>query len=210
MKERPILFSGAMVRALLNGSKTQTRRVVRPQPPAQAVDAGVIISNSASNGEWSWLDDPDLEWAGVVGEMFRCPYGVPGDRLWVRESFSIRDYDLSRLENLDPMAWYWAEGNPTAGNWTKPRPSIHMPRWASRLTLEIVNVGVERLTRIRASDCYDEGIRRPAPGAIGNEKVGFENAQRAYRELWDDLNAARGFAWDTNPWVWVLTFRTVV
>jgi len=143
-RERPILFQGDMVRAILSGSKTQTRRIVK----GMALD---------------WLQPGVFTPEFVAApENDMCPHGKKGDRLWVREAFSgCHEYDVEKFPpsawfRLDPL-WYWADGNPTSGDWTRPKPSIHMPRWASRITLEITEVRVERLQDIR-----DEAIQTAA------------------------------------------------
>lgn len=165
MKARPILFSPEMVRALLDGRKTQTRRVIVPQPPQL------------------------------------CRYGVPGDLLYVREAHYIigehpgawpgsrwTHYRADASNNLnDPAQW--------SGPW---KPGIHMPRHASRLTLRLTDVRVQRVQEISDEDAIAEGIPRAYP----IPKVEFQ-------DLWDDINAARGYAWPTNPWVWALSFEVI-
>ena len=158
MKEHPILFTGEMVRAILDGRKTQTRRVMKSE---------------------------------------RCPYGVPGDRLWVRETFSthMRITDPYYLPPDYPDeamgAWYWADGQPDCGDWIKPKPSIFMPRWASRITLEVVAVRREQLQAISEEDARAEGLI----------------SRQVFREGWDRINAKRGYGWEVNPLVRVVTFR---
>lgn len=162
LKERPILMSAPMVRAILEGRKTQTRRVAK------------ITS--------------------------RCPHGVPGDRLWVRETCERRPfcagskaicvaYSADGESVLDPVGFdyscWWKRG--------EKLPSIFMPRWASRITLEVTGVRVERVQEINQVDALAEGTQ----------------GKHSYAELWDSLNAKRGFGWDTNPWVWVLEFKRV-
>lgn len=216
VKERPILFSGPMVRALLAGRKTQTRRVVKPQPPATAVDAGHIMSgNPASNGVWLWLDSTELMDASPIGDGFRCPYGVPADRLWVKETHAIvprTAYAMSegvqqtlRPDDEHDAAIYaagWERSRP--GRW---RPSIHMPRWASRLTLAITDVRVERLQDITAADAHAEGcdpVHMQPGGATGNPSDGWLDYREGYRSLWNQINGPD--SWDANPWVWAITF----
>ena len=191
MRETGILFSAEMVRANLAGTKTQTRRVVKPQPNggpnAEMVDlgAGFGLSDGCLSGEW------------------RCPYGVPGDRLWVRETWSVlraepcepheRDYQSL----LNPVVVYAADGETRCfrgdratgagiyhGVVETRRPSIFMPRWASRLTLEVTGVGVERLQLLSE---YDAG----AEGACWSEELraSFPSARLAFRVLWDSINA---------------------
>lgn len=221
MKERPILFSAPMVRAILAGTKTQTRRVVKPQPPSEVTSAGVMSAPGRGyDGEWSWLsgDPKDCDSWGFVGEEFRCPYGQPGDRLWVRETFY----------HHGACACYRADGwtdAPDVGYQVTPAPkwtpSIHMPRWASRILLEIFSVRVERLQAISDADSVAEGIScypfRPDDGfpvcdgftyRENDGKCGlWPKAAQAYRELWESINGPG--SWDANPWVWVVEFKRV-
>lgn len=202
MKEHPILFSGLMVRAILAGSKTQTRRVVKPQPirGAETYRPGDALM-------------------GPQGEPIACPYGQVGDRLWVRETFALPEAGKSAIKRLGKIAIAYRadEGvkhgklGQYAGKW---RPSIYMPRRASRLTLEITEIRVERLQEISDGDCYDEGAQEWAaahpPRAPNGTVDKFNNIKLAYRALWDSLNAKRGFGWDKNPFVWVVTFKRVM
>lgn len=215
MTERPILFSYAMVKALLDGRKTQTRRVVKPQPPAEAVDVGCFRSHDlATDGLWVWLDHPDMDSATPVGDEFRCRYGVPGDRLWVRETWAHVPATAYRMSpgvqqtpnpnEPDMAAVYqagWERSRPT---W---RPSIHMPRWASRLQLDVINVRIERLNDCSEDDAIAEGLEWVAPGkwAVDTSLAIIGDDPRAvYRELWEHINGAG--SWELNPWVWVVTF----
>ena len=198
MGERPILFSGAMVRAILESRKTQTRRVVKPQPPVRGSgmrdhkigfatdDEGEnlrVYSQSAGSGSWST----------------RCPYGQPGDRLWVRESFcltmssGIQHYRADQQEDgVVDTGYPW-------------RPSIHMRREHSRITLEVTGVRVERLQAISPSDCAAEGIEVPLDFS-GSDPDQLEELRSPYRALWDSINAKRA-PWSSNPWVWVVEFK---
>lgn len=205
MKERPILFNGAMVRALLAGTKTQTRRVVKPQP--RRVDGGVPFG-----------DAPAWAHAEPGSAMMRCPYGKPGDWLWVKETWrTARSLDNKSPNAMGEMCidagyrkpWaplaYEADGHRNT-EWRgfemagdaepgKTRVSIHMPRWASRITLEITSVRVERLQDISEADAIAEGVYTdPASPAYD-----------AYAQLWDEINGPG--SWAANPWVWVLEFR---
>lgn len=223
MKERPILFSGPMVRALLAGAKTQTRRLVRPQPKGRLnpwtdasepgdvyVDGRVPVMCVESRGR-NKRDAGELSLLPV-----ESPYGDPGDRLWVRETWlyvgpgSGSDLPEYVAERADPKnhkgehCWYrgdpsWDQGDPSSLRWT---PSIFMPRWASRLTLEVTDVRVQRLQDITEEDATAEGVapqfKRKAHGPH----------QQAFMELWDSLNAKRA-TWDSNPWVWAVTFRRI-
>lgn len=222
MKERPILFSGPMVRAILEGRKTQTRRVVKPQPsPAWTQPPCEVI-----NGCWASN--------GCVSDL-KCPYGVPGDRLWVKETW-CSERPKSRGGPVgyaaDGVCGYWdatgmfcphgrlieapgykacfpAEGARTfgmkgyGGRW---RPSIHMPRWASRITLEVVSVRVERLQEISEADAVAEGFVESFDSPCGcHERT---TAREHFLTTFYDLNerALRG----SNPWVWVVEFKRVL
>lgn len=198
MKERPILFSGEMVRAILEGRKTQTRRVVKPQPEIYST---------------SYLEAPyHIELAmpgcrGLYPPSFTkeyCTYGKRGDRLWVRESFNTDWGDRGQV-------LYKADGGSAiaAGYSSEPRwkPSIHMPRWASRITLEITGAGVERLQEITSDDAYREGVERPDGIHFKNYLNGPEQESPigSFRTLWESINGAD--SWNANPWVWVVEFR---
>ena len=217
MKERPILFSAAMVRAILVDRKTQTRRVVRFRS----------CPNSDPSCHCPWLPtpiDPKSQWQDG-DEILRNPYGRAGDRLWVRETFVIQhevDADpppfhdgrpIRRLEDEEVSA-YWEQAHYRATDPTPElfcskhdgpcchwRPSIFMPRWASRLTLEIVKIRVERLQKITARDCLAEGIEDDGDPRIRHDICG------EFQKLWDFINAKGGFGWAVNPWVWVIEFR---
>ena len=200
-KERPILFSAPMVRAILDGRKTQTRRVVKfPHPPE-----GWHVNN--------------------------CPYGIVGDRLWVRESLTHITNDPVHAQPCDVHCYTasiphgMSSANPYEPNYLFPNdglpvlqpkntPAIFMPRWASRLTLEIVDVRVERLQEISAKDILAEGaVARAHDDQFGHNPVSAFDG-KCYLDLrslwahgWDSINAKRGYGWDKNPWVWVIEFR---
>ena len=184
--DRPILFSGAMVRALLSGTKTQTRRVIKFKPWHQ-------IEERDDGTPWPWMQSDDND----AGVWLRCPYGAPGDRLWVRETWAPTD---GRFEPLRSVA-YRADGEDVSLLDDRWRPSIHMPRWASRITLEVTAVRVERLQDISEADAWAEGIA----GDLLHRAQGW--APRAYHLLWEQINGPG--SWDANPGVWVLTFRRV-
>jgi len=217
VKERPILFSGPMVRALLAGTKVQTRRVVKPQPIMRdGGDCVVEYGKQRHSGPAEYL-------LGHVLPKFGCPYGQPGDRLWVREAHMIQahpaDIGLSRADipktwdaavasagsviyRADPGAELLADGR----KWS---PSIHMPRWASRLTLEITGVRVERLNDISESDALAEGVTAVSSGGVTLFTTTgvncFQTAKDAYAALWESINGPG--SWDANPWVWVVEFK---
>lgn len=234
VKEKPILFSGEMVRAILAGRKSMTRRVVKPQT--------AILTDSLARS----LDvrPPDNENAPVIP----CPYGSPGDHLWVRETFYCDDYRYPSaparelLEAIEYRASHycadWEAGCPcTDSAW---RPSIHMPRWASRITLEIVSVRVERLQEISEVDAWAEGLFQIGDdlatpmnvcvcdepnlrsGMAFAEHVGppwytyAGNPREAFENLWDGINNPHQYCaedapngWDANPWVWVIEFKPI-
>lgn len=204
VKERPILFSGEMVRAILDGRKTQTRRVVKPQPECR--------ENAAIPGHFGtffkgWnLDHPFF----TVGSILQyCPYGAPGDRLWAREAFSIYPHPV-----LPDTVHYRADYGDTDKTFIY-KPSIHMPRWASRILLEVTNVRIERLQSISEEDAVAEGIETIGMGHYKNylhpcddEKGGgWLTARASFYSLWESINGEG--SWDANPWVWVVEFQRV-
>ena len=195
MKERPILFSAPMVRAILAGTKTQTRRAVK--------STGMYAIDASIHGE-------EVARRELAALATRCPYGQAGDQLWVREAFSgPHCMDASDGCKAVPPSkwgdcsriWYWADGNPTEGDWTRPRPSIHMPRWASRILLEITAVRVERLQDISETDAEAEGIQEIVDAGVDHDGT----PRDAYRALWEQINGAD--SWSANPWVWVVEFK---
>lgn len=193
MKERPIIFSAPMVRATLTGAKTQTRRVAKP---VHHPDFGNLYTPGALVLEH--------EPKHVIERA--CPYGQPGDRLYVRETFSGANYNEGPPRDwvVDSPVWYWADGNPQHGDWTKPKPGIHMPRWASRITLEVTSVRVERLREISEADAISEGVR-VHPDHYGKPRTSIYNPVQAYRDLWESINGPG--SWELNQWVWVVEFR---
>ena len=233
MKERPILFSSSMVRALLAGKKTQTRRLVKSQPMM-----GMVAGRPDLGTGWIWqngkarfnnpCDEKELADAMATHKGV-CPYGVPGDRLWVKETWRTaadldayspttiaqRCLDAGYERPWAPMR-YEADGHHIAHDgWTaegKTRVSIHMPRWASRITLAVKAVRVERLNDISEEDARAEGVRWQnaaivvRDGEIQSEMSG--TCRGAFACLWDSINGDRApFA--SNPWVWVVSFERV-
>ncbi len=184
MTERPILFSAPMVRALLDGSKTQTRRAWRDQPPP-----GVKV--------------------GYVPGQTKTPYGQPGDRLWVREAWKAH----TTFDHLPPRdipqshVWYMADDGYKAES--RFRQGMFMPRWASRIMLEVTGVRVERLQDISAADAIAEGISEFMGGWWCKHddapQIAGMTPQEGYRHLWERINGPG--SWDLNPWVWVVEFR---
>jgi hypothetical protein len=203
VRERPILFSAPMVRAILDGRKTQTRRIVKPQPPAMFSEGDVAAITNGARWAFSRVYSPGrgVAFPADPEPGFRCPYGLPGDRLWVREAWQI----TGRL-GTEYAVWYPAGGEAVgidvgfegpSPKWDamihddRVRPSIHMPRWASRITLEVTGVRIERLQDISEADARAEGVV---------DTLAFE-------ELWDSINGSG--AWDANPWCWCISFKRV-
>jgi len=203
-RERPLLFSAPMVRAILSGQKTQTRRLIRN---IGAVDRGHVTLRTGD---------------GVA----RCPLGNPGDRIWVRETFAappgsrkadevVYRADVPPEENGEER---WARRHMrSSAPWT---PAIHMPRWASRVVLEVTEVRVERLQAITDADARAEGLRHDGHYWLGGRHrvkgtpKCFNEAREAFASIWDELYGdcapligSDGTSWASNPWVWVLTFR---
>jgi hypothetical protein len=242
MKERPILFSGAMVRALLAGTKTQTRRVCKP---AQFYSLSTVVEvpdpmerGQVYNGSHFGDEEGEVQ--------FASPYGGRGDRLWVKETWRTADtldtlspsaiadkcMDAGYSKPWAPLQWEadgrrnreWSgfgPGNGVVVGPGKTRVSIHMPRWASRITLEITSVRVERLQDISEADAMAEGIVEcPIPADDeGPRRIGYMVGRddgksglsvrptQSYRELWESINGPE--SWAANPWVWAVEFRKV-
>lgn len=202
MKETPILFSGPMVRALREGRKTMTRRVVKPFISDLASMKQVRMMEHVPTGQHQafFSDGKSKNWFGTP-----CPYGQPGDRLWVKETFreagSAQQADGKLRAGRDQLV-YKADDDTDLGPW---RPSIFMPRWASRLILELTAVRVERIQDISDGDAQWEGCE-PDDAALERDIIDFVPS---FRRLWDSINAARGYGWAVNPWVWVLDLKPV-
>lgn len=224
-------MSGDSVRAILEGRKTQTRRVIKPQPKP----------DDDPRSRYTWYQRrKDLAWNQFTHEKFlnRCPYGKPGDRLWVREPFWIDERDKTLVVLLDGQAKTmcgdgegWTDVGPLSINrfWYKKSP-LFMPRWAARYFLEITNIRVERVQDINEEDAIAEGISSEyvplsppqrgrfeyiAPGVrmvncygeVDYHAPAHNTARDAYECLWDSINAKREFSWESNPWVWVIEFK---
>ena len=236
MKSHPILFSGPMVRALLSGTKTQTRRGVKPKI-AELLEWFGGKSDAADDRELDELLGQRTEEKGLRvwcadypdegSEVIRSPYGQPGDRLWVRETHAIvprtayahSDGVQQTLRPDDPYehdAAIYREGWCRSNGGFRWRPSIHMPRWASRITLEITAVRVEQLQDISEADAKSEGIERaddffgcPCWKCYGDDAdvVAPDDPTGSYRSLWESINGPG--SWNANPWVWVVEFKVL-
>ena len=200
MKERPILFSGPMVRAILEGRKTQTRRVVKPQPNRGSrltrMQSG--YSDGHTRAVFSQEDEPN-----AYGIKF--PYGQPRDRLWVKETHRFDGLDPKialRSQCLDEISYRADMQGDRACDDCAWRPSIFMPRWASRITLEITGVHVEQLNKISDFDAFQEGVK-DEPGTITGPYC--RSFVQGFKGIWNSINGPG--SWDQNPWVWVVEFR---
>ena len=215
-RERPILFSGEMVRAILDGRKTQTRRVVKM--PTALARIGCSLDTAVANGGFLSLRRDDDSIVNLA-----CPYGYPGDdvvgqqasRLWVREA--LERHSIWRRSVLCGDGVYYRADGAVAihsdATWAWQRdvlPSRFMPRGLSRITLEITNVRVERVQSISEEDAKAEGAAKSGGYEYdtldGTEWRGT-NYRAGYRKMWDSINAKRGYSWESNPWVWVIEFR---
>lgn len=223
VKERPILFSAPMVRAILEGRKTVTRRAVRAGFNPDDLEGTL----SASECRKLYRELPQH-----FGASYFCPYGQPGDRLWVRETWAGPLVDEDQMHLVEMNGWdsfrkpehcqYRASGgtaeffdyakDETVCRWT---PSIHMPRWASRILLEITDVRVERLQDISEDQAQAEGVRLMRDGSDtwvsregpGNLVTPWPTAKEAFSDLWNSIDGPH--AWAANPWVWAVSFKRV-
>jgi len=214
MTEKPILFSGPMVRAILEGRKTMTRRVVKPQPVLHC-------------GHYRWQPDDRNDVCVEHMNAAMCPYGPIGRHLWVREKWACAVCEPQETKGIMYHATYKDDANWFVENEThldewyklwssytdKWRPSIHMPRWASRITLEVTGVRVERVQEISESDAQAEGSDPWYEADLtpcGELRDGPSFKYTAgFHDLWNSINAESGFGWDVNPWVWVVEFKRI-
>lgn len=216
MKEYPILFSAPMVRAVLDGRKTQTRRIMKKQPNIDAQTGDWLFTFSDGSQQVS----PIEHWVDLQIKL-HCPYGQPGDHLWVRETFApMRDGEVNT--NAKPYRYKadWKEGGNVDGVTYSSKaiwkPSIFMPRAAARILLEVVDVRVERLQDISEADAVAEGVEISKTGKYYLNYVDQKNnftqfifncdtAKESYQTLWKTINGPD--SWEANPWVWVVEFN---
>ena len=212
VKERPILFNGEMVRAILDWRKTQTRRPMKVQPPVfiDSLHGGKL----SSRPPYQLRDDNDrpcgFGFQDDQGNYWIPPLGTIGDRLWVRETFRIYNsasecacYDECKCARMNRKPLYRAsDPSPDEDKWA---PSIHMPRWASRINLEITGVRVERVQEITEEDAMKEGVnwKSHVVDEASGQLEPHEDAADAFQRLWQSIYSN----WDANPWVWVYEFR---
>ncbi len=194
MRERPILFSAPMVRAILAGTKTLTRRIVKMKTHHQ-------IEERDNGTPWPWMYDGERD----ADSWMACPHGVRGARLYVREAWAAPhayDHLPPRLIPHDARIHYAATEDRGGLRW---RPSIHMPRWASRITLEVTGVRVEQLQEISYEDARAEGVEFWRNDGTLTELPPCSEHRYAFEDLWTSINGAD--SWNANPWVWVVSFR---
>lgn len=231
MKARPMPMSAPMVRAILAGTKTQTRRVVKPQFVADAMPVEMPATDPA--GGWVVPGHSGTWWCEAAAnpdDARHCPYGQPGDRLWVREAFRFPQ-SLDHLSPSEigekalavgyPKPWcpiqFEADGlrrtpqewrdfvtPPQANEAGRLRAGMHMPRWASRITLEVTGVRVERVQDISVADAIAEGVNIH-PDHHSKPPESIYSPVQAYRDLWESINGPE--SWEANPWVWVVEFK---
>lgn len=207
MKERPILFSAPMVRAILAGTKTQTRRVVKPQPPRGTYQVSTWHHPDPRPHFFAWQELPHETVMIADDWAHPCPYGQPGDRLWVRETFAKIAGQTQPWIETDYRATY-THGNrlgDTLGIKKRWTPAIYMPRAASRITLEVTRVRVERLQDISEADAIAEGLTQKN-GLFATDGEAWQiDPRKAYRDLWESINGPG--SWEANPWVWVIELK---
>lgn len=235
MKERPILFKSEMVQAILHGRKTQTRRVMKVQPPSEGYRLAHIACTTGDKskiGKHHWVKTEGINIIESDENYFVSPFGYAGDELWVRETWadvnSEEGPSIMYRADGDVISWqdFSSEFGPDYGaglsmNYEKYpgsytmwwsdlmngedghswKPSIHMPRWASRIQLLIKDVRVERVQNITPNDCRSEGVR-----SIARSEMSY---LKNFQKLWNGINEKRGFGWAANPWVWVVEFENL-
>lgn len=229
MRERPILFNADMVRAVLDGRKTQTRRIIQSAAKNMQARGHEVISHRAAGDKWYGdyvysMRDRSGVWQDFTNDQFlaKCPFGVVGDRLWVRETWMP---DAPRDGSWGDVEFYGCKGSPLSmipERYRKPEhcihraswdgsemvgwtPSIHMPRWASRITLEVTGVRVERLNSMTEKDALAEGCLGGHDSIPGYQYSATPHEH--FHHVWQSIYGAD--SWQANPWVWVIEFKRV-
>ena len=219
MNDHPILFNSEMIKAVLDGRKTMTRRVIKGNPSDRHgrldFEQGILKQSSQLNGCWH------------VHKKFKCPYGKIGDVLWVRENtrticygrgdeFEYGEFCIEYLADDLLVSCPKEHHDWWRHNWhirpSTTLPSIFMPRWASRITLEITAIRVERVQKITRADAVAEGIIHEVcdHGHLEVCTAGcWPEPEHKFRDLWDSINKKRGYGWDVNPWCWCVEFRRI-
>ena len=199
-----------MVRAILDGRKTQTRRVILHRHAYKQSFEKMTSREIKDVRRMAAMLRQDEEGEAVEYLKKNCPYGQPGDRLWVRETWQHEDGSCDDHKCGQPTHIYHkaTESFPESIRW---RPSIFMPRWASRLTLQVEEVRIQRLKEISEEDAKAEGVKRGPCNCANWASCGcsLSSYRLAFSKLWESINAKRGFGWDKNPWVWVIEFNRV-
>jgi hypothetical protein len=221
MNTRPILFSAPMVRAILAGTKTQTRRIVKPQPPHSTwYKINGAQSHACCGADAQSIGDQSIGdlvfWVPPTprskDHLLPCPYGSPGSHLYVKESWAIvpKPVGASEICRIGPdgsgATYKEAWTDPSAYKWKSP---LFMPRWASRITLELTDVRIERLHAITEEDARAEGVLNYGESlVVQHDDPSLPWARPRFQALWDVINGERA-PWASNPWVWVLGFKRV-
>lgn len=211
-KERPILFSTEMVKAILDGRKTQTRRVIKPPNKFSKPNNWTSVVEH-SGGGWMATDGDPRQLIEISEKGFKCPYGQVGDRLWVRETWRVNKH-FDKMKHSERI-WIAMNGDVYGcidykaksrkeDFWGRWRSAMFMPRWASRITLEITDIRVERLNNINENDIINEGVQFPK-----GENTLDNNLFEEWKKLWDSINKKRGYGWEKNPYVWVVEFKKI-
>ncbi|MDA8499778.1 hypothetical protein [Citrobacter sp. Igbk 17] len=226
MTERGMIFNSEMVRAILDSRKTQTRRIMAIQPEHSELGLRRVIDskNGRDNGKYFWSQS-DACGLKMRSKVFGCPYGEVGDRIWVRETFQGPLFDFDQMDayckdstpfEKAKFCVYKADGKPAPEFFDADdnlhccwRPSIHMPRWASRLLLEIIDIRVERLNAISQADAIAEGAPPSHPSIdCVSQEYGFPDFSRSwFGQTWQHIYGEE--SWNANPWVWVIEFERI-
>jgi hypothetical protein len=220
MRELPILFSSEMVKAILEGRKTQTRRVIIPQPPEIWDFVKPIKNNEVNIISWCFYNSKDSDFHGYKNSKYQI-----GDRLYVRENYRLVCYPYHDGKYIygEALLEYLADGDEFVcpadyeewwkETWRKHssdiRPNIFMPKWAARIWLEFTGIRVERLQDISEEDAKKEGASLIGWDIKYKETFHYPSYKASFKQLWESINAKRGFPWELNPWIWVYEFKRI-